>query len=380
MDKHQRLLDGFFELVTIDCPTGKEDEVAALLKEKLLSLGFEVSEDSAGEAIGGKANNLFGFLASPLENPEQYPTVLLSAHMDCVNPCEGIEPQLIDGIITSKGNTILGGDDKSGVIAIIEGIRRLQEEKLPFCNVQIVFTVAEEGGVNGSKHMDQSKIKADFGYVFDTEADPGRIVYTAPGVTRMKIRVHGKASHAGAAPEKGINAIVAAAKAIVLLPQGRIDEETTANVGTINGGVATNIVPDFVEISYEVRSRNAELLAKITQDVVNTIENTAKEYSATAEVEVNKNYGAFKLDTNSKVIEIAKNAAEKIGLPVILETSGGGSDANNFNNYNVPTVPLATGMMDVHTANEYIKAEHLEQSCQWVMAILQEATKMPTGG
>ncbi len=374
MDKNERLLNGFFELVRVDCPTKQEAQIATLLKAKLSELGFEVEEDNAGERIGGNANNIFAFLKGTAPNADSLPTIMMTAHMDCVNPCCGIEPIIRDGVIYSKGNTILGGDDKVGVIAILEGVRRLQEEAVPLCHLQVIFTVAEEGGVNGSKNMDVSKIKADFGYVFDSGGAPGEIVYAAPGINKIKAVVKGKAAHAGIAPEKGVNAIYVLSKALANFPQGRKDEETTANIGTISGGNATNVVADFAEVLVETRSLKNEKLAEMTQLIVDNFEKTAKEFGAEVEISVNHSYDGYKLDQNLQVIALAKKAAENLGYEIVFKRSGGGSDANNFN-MRLPAVPLGTGMTNVHTTDESLSIEHLQQTCAWVVSILKLASE-----
>ncbi len=374
MDRNERLLQGFYELIGIDCPTRQEAEVAALLKTKLVDLGFSVEEDNAAERIGGNANNIFAFLQGTAPNASSLPTIMMSAHMDCVNPCCGIEPVIRDGVIYSKGDTVLGGDDKSGIIAILEGVRRMQEDGIPFCNVQVVFTVAEEGGVNGSKNMDASKIKADFGYVFDSGGAPGHIVYAAPGINKINAVVKGKAAHAGVAPEKGINAIYVLSKALANFPQGRKDEETTANIGTIGGGNATNVVAEHAEVLVETRSLIKEKLDAMTKTIVDNFEGAAKEFGAQVEISINPSYGSYKLDHELPVIALAKKAAEALGLEVVLKRSGGGSDANNFNAC-IPTVPLGTGMTNVHTVDECIKVEHLQQTCDWVVSILKFASQ-----
>ncbi len=374
MDKNQRLLEGFFELIKIDCPTKNEAEIAALLKGKLQDLGFEVEEDNAGERIGGNANNIFAFLKGTAPQADTLPTVMMTAHMDCVNPCCGIEPEIRDGVIYSKGDTILGGDDKSGVIAILEGVRRLQEDNIPLCNLQVVFTVAEEGGVNGSKNMDASKIKGDFAFVLDSSGAPGEIVYAAPGINKIKAVVKGQAAHAGIAPEKGVNAIYVLSKALANFPQGRKDDETTANIGTISGGNATNVVADHAEVVVETRSLIQEKLEDMTKTIVAVFEDAAKEHGAEVEITINNSYGGFKLAHDLPVVQLAKNAAEALGFPVVLKRSGGGSDANNFNAH-IPAIPLGTGMTNVHTTSESLKVEHLQQTCAWVVEMLKMASK-----
>lgn len=375
MVNKERVLNEFFELVRIKCSTKAEREVADLLKGRLAGYGWDitVSEDDVGQKIGGNCGNVLAYLKG---NVPGAPVLLLSAHLDCVEPCGGVEPVLKDGIITSAGNTILGGDDKGGVVAIMEALRVLHERKLPHGDIQVVFTVAEEGGVNGSKNMDPALLKADLGYALDSSGAPGKIIVEAPGQNKIEVVVHGKTAHAGLAPEEGINAIVVAGKALAELKQGRIDGETTANVGIIKGGSATNIVPDRVEIIAEARSRNMEKLEAQTRSMVETFEQVVAANGGKAEVTVKKAYGPYVLDVDSPVVSAAVKAAQSIGLPATTQATGGGSDANFFNSYGVPTAVLATGMTKVHTTDEYIKENDLYLTANWVVSIIQTVAKM----
>jgi tripeptide aminopeptidase len=375
MVNKERVLNEFFELVRITCRTKAEREVADVLKQKIASYGWEinVSEDDVGQKIGGNCGNIYFFLKG---NVAGAPSLLLSAHLDCVEPSAGVEPVLKDGIITSAGNTILGGDDKAGVVAIMEALRVIHEQNLPHGDIQAVFTVAEEGGVNGSKNMDPSWLKADFGFALDSSGVPGKIITEAPGQNKIDVIVHGKTAHAGLAPEEGVNAIVVAGKALAELKQGRIDNETTANVGLIKGGGATNIVPDKVEIFCEARSRDMEKLDAQTKSMVATFEQVAAANGAKAEISVKKAYGPFVLAADSLPVKTAVKAAEAIGLTPSTEATGGGSDANFFNTYGVPTAVLAVGMSKVHTTDEYIKEVHLYQTAEWMVAIIQAAAEM----
>lgn len=375
MINKERVLNEFFELVRVTCRTKAEREIADLLKNRVAGYGWdvEVSEDEVGKKIGGNCGNVFFYVKG---NVPAAPTVLLSAHLDCVEPCEGVEPVLKDGIISSAGNTILGGDDKAGVVGILEALRIVNEQKLPHGDIQVVFTVAEEGGVNGSKNMEASWLKADFGFALDASGAPGKIVTEAPGQNKIEVVVHGKTAHAGLAPEEGINAIVVAGKALAEIKQGRIDAETTANVGMIKGGVATNIVPDKVEIICEARSRDMAKLEAQTKSMVETFEKVAAANQAKAEVTVKKAYGPFVLAADSQVVKTAAKAAEAIGLTSSTEATGGGSDANFFNSYGVPTAVLGVGMSKVHTTDEYIKEDHLYETAEWMLSIIKTAATM----
>ncbi|MDT8903020.1 M20/M25/M40 family metallo-hydrolase [Anaeroselena agilis] len=370
----QRMLAEFFELVSIKCSTRDEREVADVVKAKLAALGCAVDEDDVGGRIGGNCGNVIAYLKG---NVATAPVVMLSAHLDCVEPCAGIKPQLKDGVITSGGDTILGADDKSGVAGILEALSVVRETGAAHGDIQVVFTVAEEGGVNGSKNMDRGRLKADYGYVLDSGGAPGRIINAAPGQNSIKVVVRGKTAHAGVAPEEGVNAIVVAGKAMAELRQGRIDDETTANVGIIKGGQATNIVPDYVEIACEARSRNREKLAAQTKHMVDTFEQVAAANGAKAEVTVKTAYAPYVLTADMPVAALARQAAESIGLTPVFEATGGGSDANFFNAYGVPSAVLGTGMSKVHTTAEFIKEDDLYKTAELVVAIIKEAAKTP---
>jgi len=370
MINRERVLAEFCELVRIKASTRAEREIADALKARLAAAGLEVAEDETGQKIGGNAGNVFGYLKGTLP---QAPRLMLSAHIDCVEPCAGIEPELKDGVIVSKGDTILGSDDKSGIVPILEALRVIKEQKIPHGDIQVVFTVSEEGGLHGSKNMDPAWLRADMGYAFDASGEPGKIITKAPGQNRIEVVIHGKTAHAGVAPEEGINAIVLAGKALAQIRQGRIDDETTANIGTIKGGVATNIVPDRVELACEARSRNLAKLAAQTQHMVDTFTRIAQENGGRAEIAVSRAYDPFVLAEDAPVVAMARKAAASIGLNAAIEATGGGSDANYFNAYGVPTAVLSTGMSKVHTTEEYIKEEHLYQTTELVLALIKTA-------
>ena len=367
----ERMLAEFKEVVAVPCHSLQERPVFELLRGKLEVLGFTVEEDDAGEKLGGNCGNLWAFLPG---NKVGATSVLFSAHMDGCEPCGGTTVVQKDGYLYSDGTTILGGDDKSGVVGILEGVRMLVEENAEHGDIQILFTIAEEGGVNGSRCMDRSKLKAEVAYALDGEGAPGEVVIGAPGQYKWKISVHGKTAHGGVEPEKGINAIMIAAKALAEVERyGRIDEETTCNVGIIGGGVATNVVPDLVVIEGDVRSRNNEKLEAVREELVSTICNAVEKIGGKVTAEVEYKYSGFFIDTNSTVVKLAERACELYDLPLDITQTGGGSDANFFNNYGVPCVILGTGMKNVHTVDEFLKEEDLYNSALMVYGILQAA-------
>lgn len=372
MINRNRLLNDFFKLLKIKCSTHDERQVADLLKKELQDLGLEVTEDDTGAKIGGNCGNVFACLKGSVNN---VPVLMFAAHMDCVEPCANIDPQCKDGVITSAGDTILGADDKAGIAPIMEALRVLKEQNLPHGDIQVVFTVAEEGGLNGSKNMDKSLLKADMGFVLDSSGKTGNIVVSAPGQNRLEVTIHGKKAHAGLAPEQGINAIVVASKALAQMRLGRIDDETTANIGIFEGGTATNIVPDKVKVICEARSRNVKKLETQTAHMKEVFEKVAAAEGATAEVVIKELYSPYTLPENLPVIQLAQTAIASIGLTPLLEATGGGSDANFYNSYGVPSAVLSNGMQKAHTTDEYMEEDDLYRNAEIVLAIIKHAAQ-----
>ncbi|MFV0636880.1 M20/M25/M40 family metallo-hydrolase [Mitsuokella sp. WILCCON 0060] len=374
MINEARVLKEFLELIHIRCSTHDEREIGDLLTKRLQELGGKVKEDHAGEKLGGNCGNLVADFPATAGR-EYVPTVMLTAHMDCVEPCADIHPVIENGIIRSDGTTILGSDDKAGVTAILETLRQLQEQKLPHGPLQVVFTISEENGVHGSQNLDSSLLHADMGFTLDTHGHPGVMSYKAPGKNQIHIHIAGKAAHAGVEPENGINAIQAAGVLLADAPQGRIDAETTCNIGRIAGGSATNVVADSCDIYYESRSRDKKKLDEITRRIVDHFKLGEELTRCKITAEVSPDYGPYEIPKDSPAIVIAACAAEKLHFPIELEESGGGSDANHFNTYGVPTVVLGVGMTNCHTKEEYIEEKDLYDAARWALAIVCEAAK-----
>ena len=366
----KRVLDEFFELVSIRCSTLDEREIGDLLTARLRDLGAEeIHEDGAGKALGGNTGNIVANFKGTVAD---VPTVMLTAHMDCVEPCAKIKPILKDGVIRSDGTTILGADDKAGVVAILETLRCLKEHDIPHGDLQIVFTVAEEGGVNGSRCLDTSLLHADLGYTLDTHGHAGTAAFKAPGKNQLAVRLVGKAAHAGIDPDAGRNAITAAGRVLTAVPQGRIDEETTCNVGKIEGGTATNVVAEFCTLNFETRSRDKAKLDALTQRMVDSVNAALDGTGCTTEIDIKKDYDPYELPPDALPIQYLRRAAEKLGFPVVLEEEGGGSDANHFNAYGVPTTVLGVGMTDCHTKEESIRERDLYEAAELTLAIVRE--------
>ena len=295
--------------------------------------------------------------------------------MDTVVPGKGVNPSIKDGYVVTDGTTILGADDKAGLAAMFEAIRVLKEQDIEHGDIQFVITVGEESGLVGAKALDPSLIQAKYGYALDSDGEVGTIVIAAPTQAKINATIIGKSSHAGVAPEKGISAITVAAKAISKMPLGRIDEETTANIGRFEGGQATNIVTEKAIIFAEARSLVQDKLDAQLNKMKKAFEEAAAEMGAKAEVETNVMYPAFKFGPEDLVVQIASEAANKIGREAKLIKSGGGSDGNIISGSGIPTVVLGVGYEEIHTTNEKMPIKELNKLAEMVVAIVQTVNK-----
>lgn len=371
----QRLVDQFMAMAKIASPSRQEGRLAAYLKPELEALGFVVEFDSAGELAGGDTGNLIATLPG---DPDIEPLVL-SCHMDTVTPCIGVTPIVEDGVIRSDGTTVLGGDDKAGIAAILEGVRRIRERGVRHGLIQAVFTICEEVGMHGAMGLDYSKIRAKRAFILDADGPIGQILVRGPAKDAIHAVIHGRSAHAGLKPEAGISAIQVAARAIERMKLLRIDDETTANLGQISGGGATNIVTDRVEITAEARSLTNEKLDAQDAHMKACLEDAAHEFGATAEVTIERSYHAFSLDADEPVVRHCAAAMRHLGLTPTLTSTGGGSDCNVFNRHGMKAVDLSIGMTDVHTCMESLRIEDLEMTARLVEALIEfsDRTSLP---
>lgn len=364
----QRLLDEFFELVQIDSETKNERTIANMLIGKMEALGFDVVEDDSAERTGHGAGNLIASMTGTVSGATP---IYFTCHMDTVVPGIGIKPELReDGYVYSDGTTILGADDKAGIAALFEMIRTVKEKDLPHGDIQFVITAGEESGLVGAKEMDATLIKAKYGYAVDSDGKVGGIVTAAPYQAKLWTTIHGKTAHAGVAPEKGISAINIAAKSVAAMKLGRIDAETTANIGRFEGGSATNIVCDEVHILAEARSINPDKLTKQIDHMNATFERVARAMGGQAETKVEKMYPGFSFGEEDEVAQTAITAVQNIGRTPELLTSGGGSDGNVFNGAGIPTLTLSVGYEEIHTKNERMPVEELNKLTELLIEIV----------
>lgn len=366
--KNDRIVERFLEYVQVDSETKNEGAFAKRLKEDLEKLGFEVYEDNAGEKVGSNTGNLIATLGGN----EGSETIMFSCHMDTVSPGNGIKPVVKDGVIYSDGTTILGGDDKAGIAALLEAIVKMKEENIDHCNIQFIFTIAEEGGLFGSKNLDYSKLKGNKCFVLDSGGDIGTIVTKGPAQDKISVVINGKPAHAGVCPEEGISAIEIASKAISNMKLLRIDENTTANIGKITGGVATNIVCPEVKIEAEARSTVIESLDEQTSHMVKTFKAVAESFGGVAEVDVERMYGEFVIEENEEIVDMAKNAIKALGIEPIVASTGGGSDTNIFNGNGIKSVNLSSGERAPHTLQEHVYIKDLEILRDLVIELIKE--------
>ena len=366
MIKKERLLKEFYEFVQIDSESGNERAMGEKLLEVLMSMGLEVTSDKAGETFGSNGFNVLARLRGTIPG-EPY---VLSAHMDTVVPGKGVKPILRDGVIYSSGDTVLGGDDKSGICGILEAIRSIQEEKLPHRAAEIVFSIGEEGGMRGAKAFDIKQLKGKRVYVFDSSGDVGKIIIGAPGQNKIFADVVGRRAHAGLAPEEGISAIQVAAHAIAMMNLLRIDAETTCNIGTIKAEYATNIVPERASLIAEVRSRNLTKLNAQTAHIRDCLQSACDKFGAKLECEIRTNYIGYTISSDSPVVRDLLTAMDCIGIQGFTTLGGGGSDANVYNQKGLQAVVLGTGMTKVHTTQECISVENLINTARLAQALL----------
>jgi len=374
MVNRERLAETFKFLVQIDSVSREEGAMAGEIRKILDFMGAETFVDSAGDKTGGNTGNLIARFRGNV----QAPPLLLNAHMDTVEPGKGITAILQNGTFTSDGTTILGADDKSAIAILLETLTILKENALSYGPIELVLTVCEEIGLLGAKHLDFSLVTAEYGYALDATDTEG-IVTRAPSANRFEFEIHGKDAHAGAAPEKGINAILLASKAIAELELGRIDHETTCNIGIIEGGIAINIVPNLVRVKGEVRSHDEEKLHKITDRIVSTFKEVVENYKSNPaadglprlEIDIEKDFSRTYIQDDHPVVNLASKAAENLGRKMVTKTTGGGADANVFFEKGILTGVLGTGMRDMHTVRESVKLDDMVRTTELLLEIIR---------
>ncbi len=376
MIEKERMTEYFLELVKIDSLSKKEKEVAIKMKKDMEELGADVFIDNVGEKVNGDTGNL---LVKIKGNKSDAPPFFLSSHMDTVGPGEGIKPRREGNLIKSDGTTILGSDDKSGLSIIVEVVRTLKEKGIPHGDIEIAFTICEEIGLLGAKYLDTSRLRSKYGLVLDS-SHPGHLIVKCPSAERLEFKVYGLEAHAGVCPERGISAIKIAGEAIAKMKLGRIDTETTANIGVVQGGLAINIVPNYVLIEGEARShdekklrRQVEHMRKRFCDAVSRYSITidGETYRARIEEHIERSYDRMDISTESKAVKLVNQAVDNLGYSVEAVATGGGCDANYFNQKGIECANLGTGMKDVHTVKEHLILDEFYRTADILLETLK---------
>jgi tripeptide aminopeptidase len=364
-----RTLDLFLELAALESPPGLERAVADRVAAELRALGLEVDEDDAGSEIDSTAGNLFTRLAPTADGEPLF----LCAHLDTVPPDGAISPLVEDGVVRNSGGTILGADDKAAVVVMLEAVRRLVEEGRPHAGIELLFTPKEEVGLRGAYAFDASRLRARVGFVYDQAAPIGEIVLGAPNAQTLDVRFHGRAAHAGMYPEEGRSAIAAAARAIADLRLGRVDEEKTANVGTITGGSARNVVAEWCSFTAEARSHDEQKLAALVQEMLDAFTFAAGVAECEVDTALSRSYRGYRFRKDDHAVRLAVEALEAVGVTPSFALSGGAADANVFNERGLQCVNLAIGMADIHTPDERIAVADLELMVDVTLALFDAA-------
>lgn len=364
-------LDIFLDLVRIDSPTRRESQVCAWCAAALAELGFTVEIDDSASVTGSDTGNLI----ATLPGVECDATLILSAHLDCVDPCTGVIPVVEDGIVRSEGSTVLGADDKAGITAILVAAARAVRQTGQRPNLKVVLTTAEESGLAGAKALPPHAFDGDVCLVLDAAGDSGSIVVGAPTHHTFAARFVGVASHAGIAPEKGRSALEMAAQAVSVMQLGRIDEHTTANIGTIEGGTATNVVPALATVTGECRSLVRTRAEEVRAAMDRAMREAAEAFGGIVEIEWSLEYDGFVVADDSAELKLVSDACRDAGFTPTTFMTGGGSDGNIFAAAGVPTFVLGCGMQDAHSIDEHIAIKDIDGVAEIVSAVIARMAK-----
>lgn len=363
----EEIVSEFTNLVSIDSPSYYEKNMGEYVKKRLISLGFSIFEDDAGKLLNGNCGNIYGFK----EGNVSLEPLLFCAHMDTVDPCNGKKAVIgEDGIIRSNGETILGADDYSGIAAILQALQNIKEQKLAHRPIEVLFTVAEEVYCKGVQQFDFSKIRSKEAYVLDLTGPVGTAAFKAPTILSFAITISGKSSHAGFAPENGVHSILAAANSISSLKIGRVDEETTLNIGTIEGGIATNIVPDKCVIKGEIRSYSHKKAIEMSEKIKQNFINSAAQIRAKVDFEIQIHCEAYEIPISHSVIKRFKKIADEQELPTELVETFGGSDNNVLAKKGINGIVIANAMNKCHSCEEYTTVEELCNITELVISLM----------
>lgn len=363
----KRLVTTFIELININSPSFDEDLIGSHLEKLFRDLGFKITRQ--------RYDRSFNIIAMNKGSLRGVRPLMLSAHMDTIEPTEGIRYAIKNGIIRSTGSTVLGADDKAAIAQIIEAVTALQEQGIPHGDIEVVLTSAEERGLCGVKNLDFKKIRSRHAVVLDSGGPVGRIVIAAPTHITYEMRIKGRPAHAGIEPERGLNAIRVASEIIASVPDGRIDVVTTANIGMVRGGTATNVVPKEVVINGEVRSHNPATLRAIKNTIFDKAKTIAKDRNAKVSIKAQEEYRAFRISESEPFLGFMDDIFQRAGISPEHTVTGGGSDANIFNQHGMIALNLSIGMQKVHSHEEYIHIDDLVNGTIIIASAVRDFTE-----
>jgi len=364
----KRLVQTFIDLIKIDSPSFSEKKIGEYLAGRLARIGFNVEMQRYDKSFNLIAAKKGGKGGTPL---------ILSAHMDTIEPTAGITFAVAKDRIRSTGSTVLGADDKSALAQIIEAMTAASERGVSHCDVEIVFSSAEERGLHGARNLDFCGIRSRHALVLDSSGSVGDIVVGAPTHIRYTMTVTGRSAHAGIEPEKGISAIRVASEIITQVPDGRIDEDTTVNIGVMSGGTATNVVPKEVVIRGELRSHSRKALEKNRALIFGTAKKIAKKRGASIRIEREVEYSSFRIGKGEPFLRFLSDVFRRCGLEPRMKKTGGGSDANVFHRHGIMAVNISNGMQKVHSPEEFILIEDLVKGCEVVLQTVADFGDTP---
>lgn len=367
----ERLTKTFVDMVKVNSPSFSEIEMAKWLVNYLNERGIEARIDNVADKFEGNSGNVIAYIKGNLD----IEPVCFQAHMDQVQPCIDVKPVIKDGMVMSDGTTTLGADDKAGIASILEAIEHIREENIPHRDIYLMFTVCEESGMHGCKHFDPNDMPAKNMVILDSVGKPGAIAYKAPARYNIEITCYGKKAHAGIEPEKGVNAIVVASNAISNMHIGRIDHETTSNIGSIHGGDATNIVTDEVTFTAEIRSHSMETLNKELDHMKKCCEEAASKFKMPYKITYEMTYPSFELSKDSYVYKLTSQCLESVGITPNPMVIGGGSDANILAQKGFDCAILSLGIYKPHALDEYVVLEELFDTTKAVVEMMTKDIK-----
>ena len=370
------LVDHFLELCAIPSPSGNERAVADRVGAYLTRLGLEWDEDGAAAELDGDTGNILCRIPATSEGGVP---IFLCAHTDTVPPQAAIEPLVgEDGIVRNAESTILGSDNKAAVVVMLEAARRILAEDRPHAGIELLFTAQEEVSLRGAAAFDHTRLHATTGYVYDQGAPIGEIVLGSPHGRLLDFRFHGRAAHSGMHPEDGRSAVAAAARAIADFRLGRVDDETSANIGVIEGGTARNVVPEWCSFTAEVRSHDERKANDLVREMLETAAFAASLAECEVESEVRPSFPGYRFRRDDAPVQLAATALREAGFEPSYALSGGGADANVFNARGLSCVNLANGMAEIHTPDEHIAVSDLDGMVEVTLALVEAARTSET--